>query len=182
MNFAAWSGLRAGEVGGLRVGRVNVLRNEVTVAETVVRLRGCLVQGEPKSRRSHRTVPIPATLMAALADHIAAGGLGPADYVFPDELGGPLRHERFYRQHYRPAVAAVGRPDATFHALRHTYATLMAPHIAMLELSRRMGHQSYAMTADIYSHLYETPDAAKAAALDAAYTAPSTTNVVALAR
>ncbi len=36
------------------------------------------------------------------------------------------------------------------------------------------------MTADVYSHLYERDDPAKAAALDAAYTATGTTNVVPL--
>ncbi len=76
--------------------------------------------------------------------------------------------------------AAVGRADATFHALRHTYVSLMAPHVDMLELSRRMGHQSYAMTAAVYSHLYEQDDPSKAAVLDAAYTATGTTNVVPL--
>ncbi len=106
--------------------------------------------------------------------------LGHGDYVFGEADGGPLRYEAFYRKHYRPAVAAVGRADATFRALRHTYASLMAPHMDMLELSRRMGHQSYALTADVYSHLYERDDLAKAAALDAAYTATGTTNVVPL--
>ncbi|MDP9466251.1 MAG: tyrosine-type recombinase/integrase [Actinomycetota bacterium] len=126
VRFAAWSGLRAGEVGGLRVGRVNVLRNEVTVAETVVRLRGGMQAGTPKSRKSHRTFKIPPTVVHELAAHIAAHNVAPGDYVFSEADGGPLRHEAFYRRYYRPAVAAVGRADATFHTLRHTYASLMA--------------------------------------------------------
>lgn len=90
-------------------GRVNVLRNEVTVAETVVRLRGGMQSGEPKSHRSHRTVPIPPSLMRELAAHIAAHGLGPGDYVFGEADGGPLRYEAFYRKHYQPAGRRRGQ-------------------------------------------------------------------------
>ncbi len=41
-----------------------------------------------------------------------------------------------------------------------------------------MGHQSYAMTADIYSHLYDRGDPDEAAALDALYLGTGITNVV----
>lgn len=169
VRLAAWSGLRAGELGGLRVGRFDPLRHHVQVVETVVRLRGGNVPGTPKSRNSHRVVPIPATLSRELSDHVAARGLGPDDYLFGEPDGSPLRHEYFYRRCFRPSLVTIGRTDATFHTLRHTYATLMAPQITMYELSRRMGHASYAMTADVYSHLYECENAEQAAALDAAY-------------
>jgi integrase len=174
VRFAAWSGLRAGEIGGLRVARVDVLRSVVHVEETVVRLRGGMVADTPKSRRSRRKVPIPATLSREIAEYVAENRMGPEDYLFGEENGRmPLRHEMFSRRYWRPALKVIGREDATFHLLRHTYASLMAPQIDMLELSRRMGHQSYAMTADVYSHLYEREDDTQAAALDAAYTSVS---------
>ena len=170
VRFAAWSGLRAGEIAGLRVRCVNVLRNEVRVEETVVRLDGALCPGTPKSKRSKRRVPIPPSLARELAAHIAGRGLGPDAYVFGDG-DQPLNHAALYRRCFVPARVALGLPDLRFHDLRHTYASLMAPHITMLELSRRMGHQNYAFTANVYSHLYETEDPNEAAALDALYTA-----------
>lgn len=169
VRFAAWSGLRAGEIGGLRVARVNVLRNSVQVEETVVRLGGTLSPGTPKSRRSRRRVPIPPSLAREVAAHIAARGLGPDDYVFGNDDGSPMNHAALYRRCFVPARVKIGRPDLRFHDLRHTYASLMAPHITMLELSRRMGHEKYSFTADTYSHLYETDDPDDAAALDALY-------------
>lgn len=169
VRFAAWSGLRAGEIAGLRVRRVNVMRSEVQVVETVARLTGGSAPDTPKSRKSKRTVPIPASLARELGDFIASRGLGPDAYVFGDDAGRHLNHAATYRRYFVPAAAAIGRPDLTFHDLRHTYASLMAPHITMLELSRRLGHQTYALTANTYSHLYATDDPEKAAALDALY-------------
>ncbi len=171
VRFAAWSGLRAGEIAGLRVRRLNALRAEVQVVETVARLVGGSTPDTPKSRKSKRTVPIPVSLARELAAHVTARGLGPDNYVFGDDGGKHLNHAAMYRRYFVPAAAAIGRADLTFHDLRHTYASLMAPHIDMLELSRRMGHQTYALTANTYSHLYERDDPAKAAALDALYTA-----------
>lgn len=171
VRVAAWSGLRAGELTGLRVRRVNVLRSEVQVAETVARLTGGTAPDTPKSRKSHRTVPIPVSLARELGAYIGARGLGPDAYVFGDDDGKPLNHAAMYRRCFVPARVALGLPELRFHDLRHTYASLMAPHIDMLELSRRLGHQNYAFTANVYSHLYEHDDPAKAAALDALYTA-----------
>jgi integrase len=171
VRLAAWSGLRAGEIAGLRVRRVNVLRSELHVEETVARLDGRLTADTPKSARSHRRVTIPASLARELGEYIAARGLGPDDYVFGDDDGKPWNHAAMYRRSFVPARDKIGRPDLRFHDLRHTHASLMAPHITMVELSRRLGHESYAFTADTYTHLYETDDPDKAAVLDALYRA-----------
>jgi integrase len=171
LRFAAWSGLRAGEVAGLRVRRLHPLHDEVSVEETVVRLTGKGWQsGTPKSDNSTRIVPIPQTLMRELLDHVAARGLGPDDFVFCDDDGEPLHHARLYRRYFEKAAAAIGRPDLHFHDLRHTYASLMAAHHTPLELSRQMGHGTIAITMDLYSHLYDERDPKRAAVIDSMYT------------
>jgi integrase len=175
LRFAAWSGLRAGEIAGLRVKRLDPLRNVVSVEETVVRLTGKRWQpGTPKSDNSTRKVPIAPTLMRELTAHVAARGLGPDDYVFCDHDGAPLNHPAMYRRYFEPAALAIGRPDLHFHDLRHTYASLMAPNTRMEVLSKQMGHGTIAITMDLYTHLYEDDDPDKAAALDALYTSAST--------
>jgi integrase len=133
-------------------------------------------------RRSRRTVPIPPALARELAAHIAARRLRPDDRVFADPNGGLLRHERFYRCHWRPARKALGLPALRFHDLRHTYASLMhAQGRSMLEVSRWMGHSTYQLTADTYSHLWDGEDETLSGALDAAYLgADPTSNVVPL--
>jgi site-specific recombinase XerC len=49
VRFAAFTGLRAGEIGALRIGRVNPLHRWVEVAESAEEIRGKLVYGPPKS-------------------------------------------------------------------------------------------------------------------------------------
>jgi integrase len=147
----------------------------------VAQTKGAPCVGTPKSGRSRRDVPIPPALARELAAHIAAGKLRPDDRVFPDPEGGLLRHEHFYRCHYRPARAALGLPTLRFHDLRHTYASLMhAQGRSMLEVSRWMGHSTYQLTADTYSHLWDGEDETLSTALDAAYLGASPSNVVPL--
>jgi hypothetical protein len=84
VRLAAWSGLRAGELMGLRVPNVDPLWNEARVVETVPWAKGPTWHADtPKSVRSRRTVPeLPPALVTALLDHAAEQGLGPDDYVF----------------------------------------------------------------------------------------------------
>ena len=100
----------------------------------------------------------------------------------------PLRHSNFYRLVFKPAIAQTNEnaespiipTDLTFHALRHTYASLsIAAGITPLVLSRRMGHAKVSTTLDVYSHLFTDDEstAADMAALEA-LSAPASTNVV----
>jgi integrase len=151
---------------------VDVLRARIRVVETVVKLNGALVADTPKSAKSRRAVPVPPTLARQVSDHIAARRLGPENYVFANEDGSPFDHERFYQYVFCAAVKATGLGPLRFHDLRHTYASLMhAQGRSMLEVSRWMGHSTYRLTADTYSHLWDDEDAGLGQALDAAFAA-----------
>ena len=66
------------------------------------------------------------------------------------------------------ACKALGLPQ-TFHALRHTHVSaLIAANVDVVEISRRIGHSSPAVTLRIYAHLFKSTDTAAAAAIDAA--------------
>ena len=87
---AAYGGLRVGELGGLRRGRVDLLRGMVEVAEIVAEVGGVLRFGPPKTRAGRRSVGLPR----AVADELAAHLAGPGDldaFVFTAPQGGPLR-------------------------------------------------------------------------------------------
>jgi len=156
VTLAAWSGLRAGELAGLRVRRFDAARCRVEVRETVSRLGSQLVQDTPKSKKSNRVVPIPPPVARLLADHIAAHGLGSDDYVFGKD-GKPLDHQSFYRFRFKPAAERVGLAGLRFHDLRHTFASLMRYHAGadLYRVSRLLGHSTVALTADTYTHLFE---------------------------
>lgn len=118
IRFAAYSGLRAGEIAGLRVRRLDLLKGKVEVAETLTDVDGTLVSSGTTKTSKVRTVPIPRFIAEQLAPLLA--GKSPDDYVFTSPEGGPLRHSNFYRRHYLPAVDRAGLTvGVRFHDLRH---------------------------------------------------------------
>ncbi|RAU93500.1 site-specific integrase [Mycobacterium colombiense] len=86
----------------------------------------------------------------------------------------PLLHGAFYKAVYRPAVLRANRhagravipPALTFHALRHSYASLcVAAGIPTHKVSRFMGHSKPSTTETIYMHLFADDYADEMAAL-----------------
>jgi integrase len=172
---AAYTGLRWGELAGLRVKRVDLLHGRITVAEQLLEVRGRLAFGPTKTGAGLRTVTLPTVAAEALAEHLGryAEG-GPDGLVFQAERGGPIRRSNFTRRVWIPATRAAGVEGLRFHDLRHTAATLaVAAGASTRELMVRMGHSSSA-AALRYQHVMAGRDAAIAAALDELVRAAST--------
>ncbi len=165
VTFAAYTGLRAGELAALRWERVDLIRGSVDVVESFAEVHGALVLG-PTKTYARRTVALPRFLVDLLAPTASASGL-----VFASPDGGPLRHSNFYRRHYRPAVKAAGLPDGLrFHDLRHTtVALLVAQGAHPLAIKERLGHSSITVTLDQYGHLLPSLDEALTEGLERAY-------------
>jgi len=163
---AAYTGLRAGELGALRVDRLNLLRRTLRVEEALSSVRGHLSVGPPKTPAARRTVGIPAFLCEILADHISRFP-GEDDLVFSATEGGAIRWTNFRRRVWKPAVSdSIGEP-CRFHDLRHSHAALL---IAAEEhpkvIQARLGHASIRTTLDTYGHLAKGLDGAAADRLD----------------
>lgn len=172
VRLVAFTGLRAGEIASLRVGRVNPLHGRLQVAESVEEVHGQLIYGPPKTY-AHRSVPIPAALGAELADHLATRPGDPDAFVFSAADGGPLRHSNFYRRYFKPGVHRAGLdPRTRFHDLRHTAAALMIAEGAhLLAVKERLGHSTIQVTADRYGHLFPSLEASLTDRLDRTYAA-----------
>jgi integrase len=67
---AAYTGLRWGELAGLRVKRVDLLHRQMTVAEQLLEVRGRLAFGPTKTGPGLRTVTLPTVAAEALAEHL----------------------------------------------------------------------------------------------------------------
>lgn len=175
IRFAAYTGLRAGEIAALRVRHLDLLRGRVRVVESVAELDHGLVTGEPKSKASRRTVALPRFLVEALVQHLGTRASNPDAYVFTAANGSPLRHGNFYARVFRPAVARALPPELAacrFHDLRHTCASLLVEQGAHPKaIQERLGHSSIQMTLNTYSHIFPSLDAALTDSLDAAYRA-----------
>jgi integrase len=170
--FTALTGLRAGEVAALRIGRVNQLRGRVEVAESATERGGHLYYG-PTKTYERRTVPIPSTVARDLVQHLETRPSDPDAFVFTSPDGRPLRHRNFYGRHYKRAVVQAGLdPRTRFHDLRHTAAALMIAEGAhLLAVKERLGHSSIQVTADRYGHLFPSLEEALTAKLDASFRA-----------
>lgn len=175
VRFAAWTGLRAGEIAALRVGDfVDDEFTAVRVSRSVADVGGKLVAGTTKSDRT-RVVGVPATLRDDLRLHLTLvhpTGFQADAPLFPGAQGGLHRHANFYRRFFRPAVKAALPEELQglrFHDLRHTAAALMISLGAHpKEIAERLGHSSITVTMDRYGHVFPSRDQALTAALDTA--------------
>lgn len=107
-----------------------------------------------------------------LANHIAAHDLTDDDFMWREEDGSALNMPRFYRGKFATACKKAGLVGLRIHDLRHTYASLMAQQGEQIfHVSRWMGHSTIAITADLYTHVFQGEDAALAQRMGDAFTA-----------
>jgi integrase len=172
VRFAAYSGMRAGEIAALRVSDVDLDAGRVNVARSVAEVRGQLVEDVPKSGE-RRSVTLPPFITAAMREYVMATGYRGDDLLFRDGAGGQLRQSNLYRRTFRPTAIRVGMPEGLrFHDLRHTCAALLIEQNAHPKaVSERLGHSSIQITMDDYGHLYESAEDALADALEQVHTA-----------
>jgi len=175
VEFAAFTGLRAGEICALRIGGLDLRAGTVFVSRSASLVKGRLIEGSPKTRAGRRTVFLNRTLGDKLRLHLADRLLDRDGYVFAAPDGGPFNYATFYGLHFKPAVRAVlpaHLQGLRFHDLRHTYASLLVEQGAHpKEMAELLGHSSVQITLDRYSHVMPHMAAALAERMDAAYRA-----------
>lgn len=149
------SGLRWGEMNGLRVQRLNLDRGVIRVAEVWDSTAGEL-KAYPKGRR-FRTVPIPEWLVDRLAPLVEGRTTG---YVFEKD-GYMLRYSNWRKKYWLPSLDLSGLGDLRIHDLRHTYASwLIQRGYTLAEIGQLLGHESPSTT-QIYAHLVDDIDSDK---------------------
>lgn len=162
------TGIRRGELLGLRWSDVDLVDGAITVEQTRVQSSTVFVS-TPKTRAARRRITIDAGTVTALAvlknaQEDAAQTLGgwTSDLVATDLDGKPIRPSKLTDRFHRVARDA-GLREIRLHDARHTHATLMFDHgVPVHVVSRRLGHTSVATTADIY--VARMPSADRAAA------------------
>nr|WP_255443605.1 site-specific integrase [Tessaracoccus sp. MC1679] len=166
--LAGWCGLRSGEVRGLRVRDLDLDAGVVHVRQAVVRLKGQLLIGPPKTNAGVRSVAIPPHLLPALRVWAAKQPTRKRDeLLFPAGDGHSPLNDSVRREAHDKGKAAIEMPGLTIHGLRHTSATLAAQLGATLaELQARIGHSTPNM-AMRYQHVAAERDAQLAARMSA---------------
>jgi integrase len=168
VRFAAWTGLRAGEIVALRAGKIDLARRRVEVSESAAEAHGQLTFGTTKTY-AKRSVPLLAPLAEEFARHLA--GRAATDFVFEGPEGGPIRHSNWYPRHFKPAAIRAGLPsNLRFHDLRHTYAAfLIAEGAHPRAMMERLGHSTINVTLGTYGHLFPSVEASLDTALSQRY-------------
>lgn len=104
---------------------------------------------------------MPPSLKTRLIAHRLASPFSqPADYVFCTGNGTPHSHRNALRAVQRAARRAglddPSKPAVNFHALRHTYASIVISSGAdIAHVSGQMGHKKISVTLDIYKHEWQ---------------------------
>lgn len=166
---ALLTGMRPEEYLGLQWKDVDLNTGVVTIQRTLVwrRKGGGWYFGEPKTNRSRRSIPLPASVLRGLKEHKARQSeekmkrrqdYQDLDLVFATAEGGPLAHQNLFRRHFKPILTAAELPSSIrLYDLRHSCATLLlAANENPKVVSERLGHASITMTMDIYSHVLPT--------------------------
>jgi integrase len=170
--LAAGTGLRQGEAFGLEVTAVDWLRRTLDVRQQLVLMPGGAPYVAPlKTPASYRTVPLPRVVIDALTAHLATfppvevevldmtskptARRRPAALIFTTSARLPIRRTRFSDVWRTAAKAATLPAGASFHDLRHYYASLLIQHGESVKVvQKRLGHKSAVETLDTYSHLW----------------------------
>jgi integrase len=158
---ALHTGLRRGELAGLRWVDVDLPEGTLTVAQQRTTANYKVVVSAPKAK-SHRQLLLAPHTVSALERHrklqrLERVALGPAwkdsGYVFVDELGEPYHPQRLHWL-FEQAAQRAGLPVIRLHDLRHTMATLaLQAGVHPKVVQEQLGHSGIDVTLDVYSHV-----------------------------
>ena len=159
--LAATTGMRRGEVLGLRWQDIDFEARRLRIYQTIVLVNYELTVSAPKTPRSRRSVALDPATVEVLREHKAQQEkekalLGPGYHdqglVFAKANGRPLNPD-YFSQLFDRTVAKLDVKRIRLHDLRHTHATLgLAAGIPAKVMSDRLGHATVAFTQDVYMH------------------------------
>lgn len=163
IHLAAMTGMRQGELLGLRWRDVDLESRVIHVQQTVQWLPGRgFVFGQPKTPRSRRAIALSVESVQRLRVHrqrcleqrvLVGPGYKDSGLVFTTCVGTPISPTNL-RRGWRGILDAAALDHVRFHDLRHTAATLMLmAGVHPKVVSERLGHATISITLDTYSHV-----------------------------
>ena len=171
----AGTGMRFGELLGLREIDLDLERGRLSVVQTLKHPGPRVVFGKPKTDRSRRTITLPGEVIEALRQlrrwRVEQKlRLGPKfqehGLVFCTQSGRPMHQNNIRHKDFYPRLERLGLPRIRPHDLRHTHGTLLiGAGVDPRTVADRLGHSSPAFTMSVYVH--GTSEAQERAALAA---------------
>ena len=145
------TGLRRGELLGLKWEDIDLERGDLRVKRQIARINGEVVEAPLKTKNAYRTLPLAEDTVSVLLEQKKKVGSSP--WVFPSPAGGPLSPDSVLHMLHR-VLKRAGLPSLRFHDLRHTFATLALQNgVDVKTVSGMLGHFSAGFTLDTYAHV-----------------------------
>lgn len=160
----SFTGMRKGEVLGLRWKDINFITSELSIKQTLTTgLENKLIFQTPKTRKSLRTIPIDKNTIKQLnvwrikqKELMFKFGYktnDPNQLVFVNENNKP-RYLDFPNHNFDKIIHDNSLRKITVHGLRHTHCSLLFESGASIkEVQDRLGHTDIKTTMDIYTHV-----------------------------
>ena len=145
------TGLRRGELLGLKWEDLDLEQGTLRVQRQVSRINGEVVEAPLKTKNSYRTISLGADAVGILNEQRkkCCG----SEYVFPSPTGGPISPDSVIQMLHR-VLKRAGLPKVRFHDLRHTFATVALQNgVDIKTVSGMLGHYSAGFTLDTYAHV-----------------------------
>jgi integrase len=159
--LSATTGMRRGEVLGLRWCDLDLERARLSVRQALVAVGYELVHSTPKSH-SARVIDLDAETVRQLRAHRVRQAEKRAewgadyqdqDLVVAKENGEPI-HPHTFSQAFERLIEKTGLPRIRLHDVRHTHATLaLKAGVPVKVISERLSHESPAFTLKQYAHV-----------------------------
>ena len=154
------TGLRRGELLGLKWEDIDLTQGSLRVQRQVARINGEVIEAPLKTKNAYRTLPLSTDAVDVLREQRKKNGS--SSYVFPSPTGGPISPDSVLHMLHR-VLKRAGLSQVRFHDLRHTFATLALQNAVDIKtVSGMLGHYSAGFTLDTYTHV--TTSAKKEAA------------------
>ena len=179
-HLLAMTGMRRGEVLGLRWQDVDLDARRVSVRHTITVVGYEITESTPKTHQS-RTIDLDSATVEQLRSHRRrqsrerqdwGQGYQDSDLVFRREDGSPV-HPQLFSQQFEREVRRSRLPQIRLHDVRHTHATIaLRAGVPVKVISERLGHEDPAFTMKQYAHVIPGMQA-EAAELIAALVTPS---------
>ena len=145
------TGLRRGELLGLKWEDIDFSTQTLRVRRQVRRINGEVREAPLKTKNAYRTISLGTDAVGILKQQREKHPS--SSYVFPGPTGGPIAPDSVLHMLHR-VLDRAGLPELRFHDLRHTFATLALQNgVDVKTVSGMLGHFSAGFTLDTYAHV-----------------------------